>query len=141
MPGIFSSDGLRFAYPDNWVAEQDESDSADVAATVTSPNTAFWTVMYYRGEQEVQPLANAVLEALQSEYPQLEVDEVAELEDGCGYDLSFSYVDLLNTASIRAFHHQGATYLVLCQTEDHELEVVEPVFAAMTASLRQEPNF
>lgn len=138
MPSTFNSDGLSFAYPDNWEVEEDESDSADVAVTVTSPQTAFWSVMYYRDEQEVEPLATAVLEALKSEYPQIEVDEVAVPDGGCGYDLSFSWVDLLNSASIRVFHHQGATYLVLSQSEDHELPVAEPVFAAMTASLKQQ---
>lgn len=137
MPGIFDKNGLRFAYPDNWVVEEDDEGTADAAATANSPQTAFWSVMLYRGQRELEPLTRTVLEVLQSEYPQLEVDPAGEV-DHVGFDVSFSYVDLLNTASIRAFHRGGDTYLVLCQAEDHELEKVEPVFAAMTASIGRE---
>ena len=142
MPGLYEKQGLRFAYPDNWtVDEDDESGQADAAVTVNSPDTAFWSVMYYRGKRDVRELATCVLDALKDEYPEVEVDEATAAIDGgdaCGYDLSFSYVDLLNTATIRAFHHTGQTYLVLSQAEDHELPVVEPVFEAMTASLVRE---
>jgi hypothetical protein len=138
MPGLYEKDGLRFAYPDNWTLDEDDQGQADAAVTVTSPQTAFWSVMYYRGERDVRQLAACVVDALKSEYPQVEIDEAPASIDGgdaCGYDLSFSYVDLLSTATIRAFQHTGGTYLVLSQAEDHELSVVEPVFEAMTASL------
>ncbi len=141
MPGLYEKHGLRFAYPDNWTVDEDENSQADAAATVTSPNTAFWSVMYYRGERDVQQLATVALDALKSEYPQMEVDEAsthADVGSACGYDLSFAYVDLLSTATIRAFQHTGGTYLVLSQAEDHELPVVEPVFEAMTESLVRE---
>lgn len=138
VPGFYEKDGLRFAYPDNWTIDEDDQDQADAAVTVTSPQTAFWSVVYYRGKRDVQQLAACVLDALKSEYPQIEVDEADAAIDGgdaCGYDLTFSYVDLLNTATIRAFQHTDGTYLVLSQAEDHELPTVEPVFEAMTASL------
>jgi hypothetical protein len=141
VPGLYEKDGLRFAYPENWTVDEDDHAQADVAVTVNSPQTAFWSVMYYHGTRDVRKLASCVLDVLKSEYPQLEVDEAASSIDGgdaCGYDLSFSYVDLLNTATIRAFQQQGRTYLVLSQAEDHELPVVEPVFEAMTASLVRE---
>lgn len=141
MPQFYDKNGLRFAYPDTWTVDEDETGTADAAATVTSPQTAFWSVMLYRGERDLEQLAGTVVEAIKSEYPQVEVDEVAgmgDVEAACGYDLSFSYVDLLNTASVRAFLHAGDTYVVLSQTEDHELSVVEPVFAAMTASLTRQ---
>lgn len=137
VPGSYNHNGLRFAYPDNWVVEDDEQGTADAAATANSPQTAFWSVMMYRGERDLEPLTRTVLEALQSEYPQMEVDPAGDV-DHMGFDVSFSYVDLLNTASIRAFHRDGDTYLVLSQAEDHELAKVEPVFAAMTASLNRE---
>lgn len=138
MPGFYEKDGLRFAYPDNWTVDEEGDNQGDVAVTVNSPHTAFWSVVYYRGRRDVHELANCVLDALKDEYPQLEVDEADTSFDGgdaCGYDLSFSYVDLLSTAAIRAFQHTGGTYVVLSQAEDHELPDVEPVFEAMTASL------
>ena len=139
MPGLYEKDGLRFAYPDNWTIDDEETGSAAAAATVNSPQTAFWTVMLYEGLRNTQELADCVLEALQSEYPQLEVDRIDSPDDdvGCEYQLSFCYFDLLNTATIRSFHDRDRTFLVLTQAEDHELATVEPVFDAMTASLVQ----
>ncbi|WP_442484350.1 hypothetical protein [Aeoliella sp. SH292] len=137
MPKVYDQHDLRFIYPDNWVVEEDEPGTADVAVTVASPQTGFWSVMLYRGEREMEPLTKAILDAIKSEYAQVEVDEIDDAQ-GVGYDVSFSYVDLLNTASIRAFYHAGNTYVVLCQAEDHELPMAEQVFAAMTMSLTRE---
>lgn len=141
VPELYENGGLRFAYPENWTIDDAEQGNADAAATVNSPQTAFWTVMWYRGERDVQELADCVLSALRSEYPQIEVDEAVLQLDGqaaCGYDLSFSCFDLVNTATIRAFQRTGETYLILSQAEDRELPAVEPVFQAMTASLTHE---
>lgn len=52
--------------------------------------------------------------------------------------LAYSTFDLMNTATIRAFHQTGETYLIVSQAEDRELPEVEPVFRAMTASLTQQ---
>ncbi|QDU54742.1 hypothetical protein [Aeoliella mucimassa] len=141
MHSVYEKDGLRFAYPENWTVEDDDTSTATASATVTSPDTAFWTVMFYRGNHDAEQLTEAVLEAFRQEYPQLEVDPAENMHQGgsiFGYDLSFSFVDLLSTATIRAFNQPEGTYLVLCQAEDHEIPAVEPVFEAMTASLMTE---
>ncbi len=139
MPGTFDKSGLTFAYPDNWTIEEDnEPGTAEVVATALSPNTAFWTVSRYEGYRDVRDLANCVLEAMQTEYPQVEVDELEGDRHGVstiGYALNFAYLDLTNTAEICTFHHGDSTYLVLSQAEDHELATAEPVFDAMLASL------
>lgn len=139
MPEYYDKDGLQFAYPENWTLEDDEAGAAAAAATVSSPQTAFWSVMLYDGLRDTRELAECVLAALQSEYPQLDIDRAGSPNEdiGCEYHLSFSYLDLLNTATIRAFHDRDRTFLVLTQAEDRELAVVEPVFQAMTASLVQ----
>lgn len=135
MPGYYDKAGLQFAFPDNWTIDDDDQANADAAATVLSPNTAFWTVMLYHRRVDVRELADTVLEALRGEYPQIEVDTTEETPATHGYELSFQCLDLINTAFIRAFHHGDQTYLILSQAEDHELEVAEQVFAAMQASL------
>lgn len=137
VPGFYDKAGLRFAYPDNWTIDDDDQSSADAAVTVLSPATAFWTVMLYHRQLDVRELADAVLEALQSEYPQTEVDTTEATAEAHAYELSFQCLDLINTAFIRAFQHGEQTYLVLSQAEDHELEVAEQVFDAMAASLLQ----
>lgn len=138
LPKVYEQHGIRFAYPDNWIATAEEGSTASAAATVTSPDTAFWTVMYYRGHHDAEKLARAVLKAFEEDYPQLEVDRTEELAPTgaiLGYDLSFSYVDLLSTAAIRVYKQPAGTYVVLWQAEDQELPTVEPVFAAISTSL------
>jgi hypothetical protein len=99
--------------------------------------------MIYEGQRDLMQLAETVVATLAAEYPQLERDPAESSSDthypdppgAFGYDLSFPYLDLMNSALLRAFHHLGHTYLVLAQAEDHEMEKVEPVFRAMTMSL------
>jgi hypothetical protein len=143
MSGVYAKGPLRFAYPENWVVEEDADTDAELAVTASSPQTAFWTVMVYDEIRDLTELVDAVASTLESEYPQLERD-LAEIDADArfpdppgayGYDLSFAYLDLMNSALLRAFHHQGKTYLVLAQAEDHELEQAERVFRAMTMSL------
>jgi len=137
VPRFYDKAGLQFAYPDNWTIDDEDQSSADATATVLSPHTAFWTVMLYHRQVDVRELADAVLDALKTEYPQIEVDTMEETAEAHAYELSFQCLDLINTAFIRAFHHGEQTYLVLSQAEDHELEVAEQVFDAMAASLLQ----
>jgi hypothetical protein len=143
MSGVFQKGNLRFAYPENWTVEEDEGTDAAQAVTASSRETAFWSVMVYDEVRDLAELVDCVVNAMTAEYPQLERDTAEAAADvrypdppgSFGYDLSFSYVDLMSSALLRAFHHQGQTFLVLAQAEDHELERVEPVFRAMTMSL------
>ena len=139
MPETFDRGGITFAYPDNWTVEEDEDPgTAELVVTALSPQTAFWTVSRYEGYRDARELANCVLEAMQAEYPQVEVDDIDGQRHGVstvGYELNFSYLDLTNTAVVQTFHHGESTFLVLSQAEDHELEDVEPIFDAMLASL------
>jgi hypothetical protein len=83
-------------------------------------------------------LASEALATLAAEYEETESEAVSEQIGGqavSGYDLSFFYLDLTNTALIRAFRAAGATCLVLCQAEDREYEHVGAVFRAITTSL------
>lgn len=143
MSGVYQKGGLRFAYPENWTIEEEDDSEATQAVTASSRETAFWSVMMYEGLRDLEPLVDCVAETLAAEYPQLERDPVEVCADtrypdppgSAGCDLSFSYLDLMNSALLRAFHHEGRTFLVLAQAEDHELEQVEPIFRAMTMSL------
>ena len=52
-----------------------------------------------------------------------------------GYDVSFYYLDLISSASVRCLRTDRATYTVFCQAEDQEFAQLHPVFLAMTTSL------
>ena len=83
-------------------------------------------------------MAKAAVEAIKEEYAELEIEEARETIAGretVGFDLSFYYLDLVNSASVRCFRTDQATYTVFCQAEDHEFDQLHLVFLAMTTSL------
>ena len=138
MPGVYDKMGIRFLYPDNWTLDEDEALQGNRSVTVHSPGGAFWSITLHAADTDPAELAQAALEALQSEYPESESEEVFEQigpQSIAGYDFSFFYLDFVNTALIRGFRTPSASCLVLCQTEDRELDALGPVFQAITTSL------
>lgn len=139
MPAVFDKLGVRFAYPENWIL--DEQDMAGGrAVTVASPGTAFWWLAVHRADEDFSQVAKAVLDGLRQEYDNIDVEAIGEMIAGrrvVGYDVNFYCLDLTNTAQIRGFQTQQATYMMLWQAEDREFDRVHPVFRAMTTSLIQ----
>lgn len=138
MPKTYEGQGLSFQYPDNWELEQTQDDESSLQVTVSSPNTAFWSLSVYPGVRDVRGLLDEMLQAMQAEYPAAEHDAADSWIDKTplvGYDVNFYYLDLTNTAQLRVFHHGESTCVVLAQCEDHELTAAAQIFAAMTTSL------
>jgi hypothetical protein len=138
MPAIFDKSGVTFQYPENWTLEVDNPQPGEIAATVTSPTGAFWSVAMHPRKAEPLELTDTVLEAMRQEYPGLEAESVEETIEGhelVGHDLNFFYVDLVGTAQIRAVRLPWTTFAIHCQGEDREFGKIEPVFRAMTFSL------
>lgn len=141
MSSVYENQGLRFQYPENWTIEESRDEDGALQLTVSSPNTAFWSLSVYPERRDVRLLLEEVLQAMQAEYPELEheaADHWIEKTPLAGYDLNFYYLDLTNTAIVRVFQIKDSTCLLLAQAEDHELEVAEPVFQAMMSSLLSE---
>lgn len=137
MPAHFQKPGISFLYPDNWVIDEDDV-SGDRAVTVYSPGGGFWSLALHAGAADPVELADSALEAMKKEYQDIDVEEVNEtLADRkmVGYDLGFFLMDFTNTAQIRAFKCNKATYTILCQAEDREFEQLQRVFQAITVSL------
>ncbi len=138
MSAVYDEAGIRFQYPENWSIETTTDEEATVQVTVSSPDTAFWSLSVYPGLRDVRLLLEEVLQAMLAEYPEAEHEVADERIDQLplvGYDIHFYCLDLTNTALARVFHHQKSTCLLLAQAEDQELAVAEPVFKAMTTSL------
>ena len=138
MPTLFDQFGIRFEFPENWQVDVPTEAAADISITVSSPETAFWSLTRYRGTVNPTELLEQVLATMKDEYPELEFDTAADhVEDQpmVGYDLNFFCLDLSNTAWFRGFQREKTTYLLFCQAEDREMERVEPVLHAMTVSL------
>ena len=140
MPLEYNKSGIRFQYPDNWQLD-DTATSADCQmVSVSSPGGAFWTVSRHTRLADTKELAQAAVEAIRQEYAEIEVEDAAEtIADHrlVGYNLSFYYVDLTNTAWIRCLRADRATFTIFYQGEDRELAERQAVMQAMTISFLQ----
>ncbi|HKB40988.1 MAG TPA: hypothetical protein VKD72_31460 [Gemmataceae bacterium] len=137
MSRVFREGSLSFRYPDNWQIEREDNDHG-WTVSVYSPGTAFLTLTLDTDYPDSERVADTVLEAMRSEYPELEADERAEQVAGqwaVGHDLSFFSLDLTNTCWTRSFDCPDGTALLLCQVSDIDTSE-EPVLRAICASLR-----
>ena len=137
MTAQFQENGIRFLYPENWQMEREDTD-AGWTVSVQSPGTAFFLVSYDGAMPEPVLMADTALEALRSEYPELESDAALESLAGqpaVGHDVQFFSFDLTNTCWTRSIYTARGTMLVLCQFNDLESDTNEPVLRAICASL------
>lgn len=153
MPAVFDKRGICFEYPDNWSVDE-LCDDDDPQVVVSSPETAFWHLSKYPAGTDLEGLFDKALAAMRAEYREMEVSPVGDRPDddqpvddrpeACrlnGFDVNFYCLDLTSTAWLRGFQTDEATFLLLCQAEDRELQSVGPVFRAMwTSLLRDQPQ-
>ena len=138
MPAEFRKLGIAFQYPENWTLDEGDALAGRKAVTVYSPGGAFWSVSVHPKNSEPTQLAQAAVEVMKDEYPELESERTTQALAGremTGYDLNFWCLDLTRTARGRCFQTDRASYAVFVQGEDREFERLEAVFDAMTASL------
>jgi hypothetical protein len=137
MMSEFEDDGLFFRYPDTWRLEREDTDGG-WTVSLQSPGTAFLLLTVNEEMPSVERMTEAALSALREEYPDLEADECVDSLAGrpaVGHDIRFFSLDLTNTCWTRSFYSSRGTVLVLCQSNDLELETTEPVLRAICASL------
>ena len=138
MPAEFNKMGISFLYPDNWTLDEDDAKAGQESVTVFSPGGAFWSVSVHPVSTDPAKLAKAALKAMKEEYKELETDRVRQTiahQEMVGYEISFYYLDMTNTASILCFRTTNASYAVFWQAEDRELKTIQDVFLAITTSL------
>lgn len=136
MPALYDNRSIRFQYPENWLL--DESETGERSVTVYSPGGAFWSLAWRDLTIDPHALAVEALQAIKKEYAETESEPASETIGSCevaGFDVSFYYLDLTNTAIIRGFRTPTSSCLLLCQAEDREFREIEPIFQAMLASM------
>ena len=137
MAARFDDGGIRFQYPENWRLEREENETG-WTVSLQSPGTAFMMVCLREDLPTPDQVAEAALDALREEYPELEADDCVDNLAGqpaIGHDIRFISLDLTNTCWTRSFYSSEGTVLVLCQANDLELEEHEPVLRAICKSL------
>jgi hypothetical protein len=140
MTKLFHEDGISFRYPANWTLEREEGEGG-WTVSVQSPDTAFLVLSCDSGMPDTEDVAETTMEALKEEYPGLEAESCVENIAGrmaVGHDMHFISFDLTNTCWTRCFNSEAGTVLVMCQTNDLELEANGPVLKAICESLHVE---
>jgi hypothetical protein len=136
----FHEDGIAFQYPENWRLDREATDDG-WTVLLQSPDTAFLVVSYDPNLPTTEEMAETALEALREDYPELEAEPHVDTLAGqmaVGHDVRFFSLDLTNTCWIRSFYGDAGTVLVMCQSNDLELEQNEPILRAICASMRVE---
>lgn len=134
----FAAGGIRFQYPENWRLEREDTD-AGWTVSVQSPDTAFFMLTLRDDMPGIDDVADTALEALREDYPELEAEERTDTLAGqpaVGHDIRFFSLDLTNTCWTRSIYTPRGTVLVLCQANDLEADLNEPVLRAICASLQ-----
>ena len=138
----FEEDGVSFRYPEGWRLEREENETG-WTVLLQSPDTAFALVSFDNSLPTTEETAEAALEALRSDYPNLEAEDRVDTLAGqmaVGHEIQFFSLDLTNTCWTRSIHSPSGVLLVLCQANDLELEQHEPVLRAICASLKVEED-
>jgi hypothetical protein len=142
MTQHYQADGISFDYPDAWRLEREES-ADGWTVMLQSPGTAFMTLTYDQSGATIEEVADAALEALKADYPTLEIQPRVDTLAGqmaVGHDIQFFSLDLTNTCWTRCLYCADGILLVLCQTNDLELEQYEPLLLAICSTLKVEED-
>jgi hypothetical protein len=138
----FGRDGVSFRYPADWRLEQEEAGGGWTAA-LQSPGAAFLTVTYDPDMPSTEDMAQTALDALRSEHRDVEAEPVVENVAGrlaVGHDINFFSLDAVVTCWTRSLYGDAGTLLVLCQTDEPELERAEAALRGVLGSLQFEED-
>ena len=142
MTKQFNEDGVSFRYPSDWTLEREDGEHG-WTVSLQSPDTAFAVISCDEEMPDTGEVAEVVLDALKADYPDLDAEPCVDTLAGqmaVGHDIQFISFDLTNTCWTRSFYSDAGTILVMCQTNDLELEKNEPALRAICASLSVEED-
>lgn len=135
---FFDQNGIRFQYPPDWSLEKEENPEG-WSATIQSPGTAFIFILCDLGMPQAEELAEATLESLKSDYPNLESEPAIENIGGqaaIGHDMEFFALDLAIECKTRCLYSPEGTVLILFQQSDEDEQKLGPALRALWKSIQ-----
>lgn len=138
MYGTYENFGITFLYPENWRITDEQTSQSPFEVALQSPGGGLWILRVYSTLQQPAKLLDEVLQAMQSEYEEVEFDAIEESIDELevpGYEMNFHFLDFVVTAKAHCFSDGRRTFLVHSQAESQEFAASEPIFRAMMISL------
>ncbi|MDR3232955.1 MAG: hypothetical protein LBT46_04725 [Planctomycetaceae bacterium] len=135
---------IYIAYPENWHLEETDIASVGGSISLSSDSGAFWILKKYPSGTDPNSIADEAVEVMQSEYEDIEIERFEKIFFGkmvIGFEMTFFYLDLMNSAKVFCFEQDGQTMAVFWQTGNqliiHNDETVplEDVLEAVTYSM------
>ena len=117
----FEDHGLRFGYPSNWELEVTEHGNVMTVAVQDPGGLGFALITTDESRPDPADVADAALEAMREEYPDLDAAPAMETineQVATGHDVEFFAMDMTNAASIRCFRTPHRTVLAFGQWSD-----------------------
>ncbi len=137
---IYEGHGVRFEYPSDWAVEVIE-DSSEVIVGVQEPSgLAFVLVTIDESCSDPGDVAEAALEAMREEYPDLDAVPMVETigdHDMIGHDVEFFALDIANAATVRTFGTPRRTVLFFGQWTELGDNNLADIIRGMLSSLEE----
>ena len=117
----FENHGLRFEYPSGWELEENDHGEVMTVAVQDPGGLGFALITTDESCPDPADVADAALEAMREEYPDLDAAPAMEtINEHCatGHDVEFFALDMTNGATIRCFRTPSRTVLAFGQWSD-----------------------
>ncbi len=117
----FEEHGLRFAYPASWELEVTDHGPVVTVAVQDPGGLGFALITTDESRPDPADVADAALEAMREEYPDLDAAPAMEtINEHCatGHNVEFFAMDMTNAATIRCFRTPKRTVLAFGQWSD-----------------------
>ncbi len=137
----FERDRIAIRYPTNWTVETQDDPDGGWAVVVQSQDTAFFMMSLQPEARDPGELADQSLDALKSEYKELDWEDVMETicgQPAIGYNADFLTVDTATSCRVRCLDTFAGPLLLLVQVSDLDREANEPALSAIVKSLNVE---
>ena len=117
----YDNHGVRFEYPASWELEVTDNGPVMTVSLQDPDGLGFALITTDESRPDPADVADAALEAMREEYPDLDAAPAMEtINDHCatGHDLEFFAMDMTNAARIRCFRTPRRTVLAFGQWSD-----------------------
>ncbi|MDR1483725.1 MAG: hypothetical protein LBT09_02760 [Planctomycetaceae bacterium] len=115
----YDKHNVYICYPDNWEFCEAGMNRVDGTIQISNGDGAFWMLKKYPAGQNPDEIADEALEAMRSEYQDMEVERVDKVmyeKYVTGFEMTFFYLDLMNEARVLTFDTGKLTYAIFWQT-------------------------
>lgn len=136
----YEDHGIRFTYPSDWELEVTDHGEVMTVAVQDPGGLGFALITTDDSRPDPADVAEAALEAMREEYPDLDVVPAMEtINEHCatGHDVEFFALDMTNSATIRCFRTSRHTVLAFGQWSDLGEDILPDLIRGVFHSIEE----